>query len=635
MKPGDMLKDRVIAAIGDEYNVGDELGRGGMSVVYRALDLRLMRQVAIKVLPPEFAYDAGIRERFRREAQMAAQLNHPNIIPIFSVDERDGVVYFVMAVCEGESLALRLARTNKPPLDDVRRILGEVAGALAYAHGKGVVHRDIKPDNILIERESGRALVTDFGIARAAEGGSRLTVTGIAMGTPAYMSPEQAMGEHELDGRSDVYSLGALAYQMVAGITPFTASNAPSMLLKHVSEELVPLSERRRDVPTQLAATIERALQKKPDMRWQTAGEMHDALRRNEPIAATPLPKSEKASPVKRATPSTDDRTRRPEQRPRSASQRVVASPGSNRNSANDRPPENRDNRSRDDGEDWFDSWRRDQMVETNMHIGALRRALPLAGLLSLIATVLTMAVIVETPPGEEWAIVWGGSLVAAGVSLVSVRRHVRWLRDHGVRFGEALRARKVVSWSLDVRHGRGPSVVPVPLEVMDGPFGSLVRGAVRDKESVESAIAKLPAMDRKLLPEVLPTVSALAERVFALAPTLHDLDRDLQREDIARLESRITELETHDDAESSRTLQLLRRQHSTLVDLNNRREVLLTQIESAALLLQNIKLDLRKVGSAGMQASMQDVNTATQEARALSREIGHVLSAAEDMRKM
>src|SRR5262245_8588921 len=139
-----MLKDRVVAAIGDEYDVGDELGRGGMSVVYRALDLRLMRHVAIKVLPPEFAYDVGIRERFRREAQMAAQLNHPNIIPIFSVDERDEVVYFVMAVCEGESLALRLSRTSRPPLADVRRILAEVAGALAYAHGKGVVHRDIK-----------------------------------------------------------------------------------------------------------------------------------------------------------------------------------------------------------------------------------------------------------------------------------------------------------------------------------------------------------------------------------------------------------------------------------------------------------------------------------------------------------
>jgi serine/threonine-protein kinase len=274
----DLLKDRVISAIGGDYDVGAELGRGGMSVVYRALDLRLMRQVAIKVLPPEFAYDRGVRERFRREASTAAQLNHPHIVPIFSVDEREGIVFFVMSVCDGESLAVRLARTKRPPLPEVRRVLAEVADALHYAHAKGVVHRDIKPDNILIERESGRTLVTDFGIARAAEGGSRLTVTGIAMGTPAYMSPEQALGEQEFDGRSDIYSLGIVGYQMITGATPFSAGNAPSMLLKHVSEEPIPIRERRADVPEALAQVIERSLRKKPGMRWQSAGDMYEAL---------------------------------------------------------------------------------------------------------------------------------------------------------------------------------------------------------------------------------------------------------------------------------------------------------------------------------------------------------------------
>src|SRR5690348_10213915 len=177
-----------------------------MSVVYRATDLRLHRTVAIKVLPPELAFNADVRTRFLREAETAAQLSHPNIVPIYSVDEREGVVYFVMGFVDGESAAALLAREGPWPPARVIHVLSEVADALAYAHAHGVVHRDIKPDNILIERATGRALVTDFGIARATAGDTRLTATGVAVGTPAYMSPEQALGERDVDGRSDVYS---------------------------------------------------------------------------------------------------------------------------------------------------------------------------------------------------------------------------------------------------------------------------------------------------------------------------------------------------------------------------------------------------------------------------------------------
>ena len=213
----DQLRDRVAAAIGDRYLVEAELGRGGMSVVYRAADRRLHRRVAVKVLPPELAFNADVRERFLREAQTAAQLNHPNIVPIFTVDERDGVVYFVMALVEGESVATLLRQgPRRRPFDEVQRVLCDVADALAFAHGRGVVHRDIKPDNILIDRATGRPIVTDFGIARAAEADSRLTITGVAMGTPAYMSPEQALGDRDVDGRSDIYSLGVVGYQMLA-----------------------------------------------------------------------------------------------------------------------------------------------------------------------------------------------------------------------------------------------------------------------------------------------------------------------------------------------------------------------------------------------------------------------------------
>ena len=179
-----------------------EIGRGGMGVVYRAVDSRLHRKVALKVLPPELAFRDEIRARFLREAQMAAQLSHPHIVPIYTVDEHDGLVYFAMGLVEGETLAQQLARDPHPDVATVRRILREVADALAYAHAHGVVHRDVKPDNILIERATGHARVTDFGIARAAEADGRLTVTGIAVGTPAYMSPEQAAGG-VVDGRAD------------------------------------------------------------------------------------------------------------------------------------------------------------------------------------------------------------------------------------------------------------------------------------------------------------------------------------------------------------------------------------------------------------------------------------------------
>ena len=191
-----------------------------MGIVYRAKDRRLKRQVAIKLLPPELAFRSEIKTRFLREAETAAQLSHPNIVPIYSVDEREGLVFFVMAYVEGRQRS-RSDCTSDGALsvDETRRMLREVADALAYAHERGVVHRDIKPDNILLDKESGRAMVTDFGIARAIQegGDSRLTATGMAIGTPAYMSPEQAAGEREIDGRSDLYSLGVVGYQMLTG----------------------------------------------------------------------------------------------------------------------------------------------------------------------------------------------------------------------------------------------------------------------------------------------------------------------------------------------------------------------------------------------------------------------------------
>jgi serine/threonine protein kinase len=217
----DALHQRVTAALGDLYEVERELGRGGMSVVYCARDTRLGRRVAVKVLPPDLAHDPAVRTRFAREAHTAAQLAHPHIVPIHDVGERDGVAYLVMALVSGGNLATLMAREGRLSSNETRRLLREIADALDFAHQRGVIHRDIKPDNILLDGDSGRAMVSDFGIARAMEAGGRLTATGAAVGTPTYMSPEQAVGERQLDGRCDIYALGVVAYQMLAGRVPF------------------------------------------------------------------------------------------------------------------------------------------------------------------------------------------------------------------------------------------------------------------------------------------------------------------------------------------------------------------------------------------------------------------------------
>src|SRR5437660_3927175 len=206
ISPTDELGTHVAQVLSANYELETEVGRGGMGIVYCARDRRLKREIAIKVLPPELSFRADIKSRFLREAETAAQLNHPNIVPIYTVEERENIVYFVMAFIAGENLGTHLGHTGALPAPEVRRILREVAEALAYAHQRNVIHRDIKPDNILLDSDSGRAMVTDFGIARALtdSGESRLTATGMAIGTPAYMSPEQYAGDRDVDGRSAI-----------------------------------------------------------------------------------------------------------------------------------------------------------------------------------------------------------------------------------------------------------------------------------------------------------------------------------------------------------------------------------------------------------------------------------------------
>ena len=271
--------DRLNAALAGRYAIARELGAGGMATVYLAEDLRHHRRVAIKVLRPELAAAIG-PERFVREIETTANLRHPHILPLYDSGEAGGFLFYVMPYVEGESLRDRLDREKQLPLDDALLVAREVADALSYAHSRGVVHRDIKPENILLE--SGHAVVADFGIARAvdAAGGDRLTQTGIAVGTPAYMSPEQGAGSRELDGRSDLYALGCVLYEMLAGQPPFTGPTIESVVHQHLTAEPRAITQIRPAVPAEIAGVLQRALAKNPADRFNPVAQFSDALGR-------------------------------------------------------------------------------------------------------------------------------------------------------------------------------------------------------------------------------------------------------------------------------------------------------------------------------------------------------------------
>ncbi len=263
-------------ALAPDFKVLGELGRGGMGIVYLAIDVNLDREVAVKVLPAHLTEPSGVRDRFLREARTAAKLSHPNIVPVYRADEKDGVVFFVMRHVDGESLAERLASGGPLAPLEAARLLQQVALALDYAHTRGVIHRDVKPENILLERGSDSALVTDFGIARLMEA-APATATGQVLGTVHYMSPEQVLGEH-IDGRSDVYSLGVVAFKTVTGRLPFDAKSATAVLVEHVTKDAPKVRTIGPGVPETLATIIDRCLAKDPAARYQTAGEMASAL---------------------------------------------------------------------------------------------------------------------------------------------------------------------------------------------------------------------------------------------------------------------------------------------------------------------------------------------------------------------
>jgi len=275
--PGtDPIRAELELALAGRYSLERELGRGGMGAVFLARDLRLDRLVAVKVLPPELAVRPELRERFLRETRTAASFSHPNIVAVHSVEETPALLYFVMSFVEGETLAERVKRQGPLPVPDAIRLIQEVAWALSYAHGRGVVHRDIKPDNILVERGSGRALVMDFGISRSSAA-SGLTQVGESLGTPHFMSPEQAAGE-VVDGRADLYSLGVSAFYAVTGTLPFDGGNAQAIMAMHLSQPAPAVASRRPDLPAALAAVVDRCLLKEPERRFATGEALVETL---------------------------------------------------------------------------------------------------------------------------------------------------------------------------------------------------------------------------------------------------------------------------------------------------------------------------------------------------------------------
>jgi len=600
------LMERLAAGLGDAFTIEGEIGRGGMGVVYRARDERLKRPVAIKLLPPELAFREDIKTRFLREAETAARLSHPHIVPIYTVGESDRLVYFIMAYVDGESLGSKLRRRNRLPAEEVRRIMKETADALSCAHGVGIIHRDVKPDNILLEGARGRVMVTDFGIAKALTeiGSASLTGTGVAIGTPAYMSPEQAAGERELDGRSDVYSLGVVAFQAITGELPFHAPTVPKLLYKQITEQAPLVTTKRADVPPDLSAAIQRALEKDPEDRWPTA----DALRRAlEHRSAVPYQPRVPARPARRA--------RRPE------------------------VPADHSLDSAWSGVE-YRGVPRDRASRRGSRYAPAAEPLPggeppsvtkfrnkFASWASVSGGLMLLNVAMQTEPWFLFvALPWAGfGLLPAYMRL--------W--QQGYSWRDVLR-RPPAPDALEARERRGaaPSL-PRPSADELGEIAPRIRQAQSDRQAIAQMVERLPASERQLLPEILPTADSLLSRATELARTLNHMHLDVDARKLRELDSRIEQLkERSDRPEIARQLGLLERQRESLQELLGRREQVESQLESCLLALQNLRFDLLRLRSAGVAAVLDDLTHATQQARALAYDVDAAISAAREIRE-
>ncbi len=608
------LADRLAGALAESYTLESEVGRGGMGVVYSARDLKLKRRVAIKVLPPELAFREEIRTRFLREAETAARLSHPNIVPIHAVGEAEGLVYFVMGFVDGESLAARLRRRERLPPEEVRRIMKETADALGLAHAMGVIHRDIKPDNILLEGTRRRTMVTDFGIAKALSGGSgtgTLTGTGVVIGTPTYMSPEQAAGEREIDSRSDIYSLGLVAFEMLVGDPPFQAANVPGILMKQITEPAPEIQGLRPDCPDDLANTIMRCLEKNPDDRWPTA----DALRRAlENRTSVPYRRTAARPPLRPSRPAASQGAQgapRPPRPPDIAPPPVL----SRRGRASRRAAREQADR---------------QLSEGGEPPLVRRFRSQFATYVSVNGGLLLLNIV--TGIGSPWflfvTIPWG----------IGVASRYGELWSAGYSWRDVV-SRPPARDALPAPAGDGttPALARLPEPKTDdfGPLMPQIRQMRGDRAAIAKIVERLAPAERNLLPDVQPTVDALLGRAEELGRTLNQMEGSVDQRTLDRLDERIHGLEGQEgDPDTDRRLDLLKRQREMLSDLMHRRSRVEAQFESCVLAIQNVRFDLLRLRSAGVGAALSDLTSATQQARALSVDVEAAISAAGEIRQ-
>jgi serine/threonine protein kinase len=643
----DELRAHVERALSAHYELDCEIGRGGMGIVYRAKDRRLKRQVAIKLLPPELAFRSEIKSRFLREAETAAQLSHPNIVPIYTVDEIEQLVFFVMAYISGDNLAKRLHERGVLGVDEARKVLREVGDALAYAHDRGVVHRDIKPDNILLDAVTGRPMVTDFGIARAMDstGDSRLTATGMAIGTPAYMSPEQAAGEREIDGRSDLYSLGILGYQMLTGEPPFTAGSTPAMLVKHISERPIPVEQRRGDVPDDLARCVMTLLEKDPAHRFATAAALVEAL----DTRTAPALRAEVRSQMGPSASLRPAYTPRGYPEPGNAFEPRAYVGGSIPLAT----------LSADD----MRNWEHPKVVAFRRKIAPYLFVNSVILLFALFGnhSFLTMTVLWSIYIAFKYAKLWSD-----GYDWRHVFRQPRdrELMEVAEEFGEQVHAifdskaraklragreqRKLIARSspLGVPSGFAnspatPYSAPRPATSIGGALGDRVRKAFEDRDEILRRLDTLQGfLDKSDREEMRRSVMALGDRVQGFAMALDELGRQDTAGARERLESEITMLENaanpleRGSEERVRRLASLKRKRRELIDAAARKDSTAAKLETCALALQNMRYDLGRLDHASPQTPQRITSLANQAIR-LADNVDDALAVADEMGRL
>ena len=604
-----------------------------MGIVYRAKDRRLKRLVAIKLLPPELAFRSEIKTRFLREAETAAQLSHPNIVPIYSVDERDGLVYFVMALVEGPTLAKKMYEDGQISADETRRVMREVADALAYAHARGVIHRDIKPDNILLDKESGRAMVTDFGIARAIQEGSdsRLTATGVAIGTPAFMSPEQAAGDREIDGRTDLYALGVVAYQMLSGRLPFQASTTASMLMKQITERPTPVGQLRSDCPADLAATVMSLLEKEPENRVPSAAALSRALSGD--VTVIPAVR-ESAPPQRTSSQSWEPRhfeTAPPSPLPVSRTGISNYSPATSEEIARWMAPEVRKFRG---------SFGTFAFVNAVIVIGSIFGH----------ADFYVVTVFWSMVMAFKYSKLWNAGYDWRDVFRQPRDRRLVDLAGETIEEARGLFDKERRAMPRPARASLPPMPLSGPLSQQRpsgfdtnrtdmGPYRGTVQRAEQDRGEILRMVSSLPPNDQSLVDGVIPATEALFQRIQLLAQAAAADEKSSAPDALAQIESQISELEAlanpleRGSEDRVRRLALLKRQRRGVADVTRRHDDARAKLDSCVLALQNMRLDILRLRAGAVASAGNHITQLTERARSLADEVDAAIYGAESAR--